>query len=260
MIKRLLMLSNLWVMCVSVAIAAGSGVKLDKVHIDRYDKASLQRGMHTFMNYCSGCHSLKYLRFNQVAKDIGITDKNGEVDSDILVPSFVWGGDKATIYDQLKVAMRPQMAKVMFGKAPPDLSLEVRAQGIDWIYSFLHGFYQDESKLWGVNNSVFPDTAMPNVLLNLQGIQQPIFQTKHIKVAGGDIEEKVLTGLKLVEPGIMSTAQFDATVRDLVNFLAYAAEPHRLEQRRLGFWVLAFLIVFTMLAYLLKKEYWKSIK
>ena len=210
-------------------------------------QASLQRGARTFVNYCLSCHSAKYQRFNRLAKDLGLTKQ--EVKENLM---FVT--DK--IGDTMQVAMPSEEAAKWFGKAPPDLSVIARARGADWIYTYLQSFYQDDSRPWGVNNEVFKDVGMPNVLWELQGAQKPVYKTEK-DMAGNDTQ--VFDHFEQVSPGSQSPEEFEETVRDLTNFLVYVGEPIQLKRHQMGKWVLLFIAVFFVLAYLLKKEYWKDV-
>lgn len=227
---------------------AGS-LPLQKANNDLYDKGSLQRGAALFANYCMGCHSLQYMRYNGMAKDIGLVDAQGSVLEKVVKTKLNFVTDKST--DNMLHSMPNYDAAKWFGLAPPDLTLVARVRGPDWLYSYLKGFYADETRPWGVNNVVFPDVGMPHVLLELQGMQQPVFE-----VHG---QHKVMVGLELKTPGLLSFQEYDQVVRDLVNFLEYAGEPIKLERERLGVWVLLFLTVFLIFAYLLKREYWKDV-
>jgi ubiquinol-cytochrome c reductase cytochrome c1 subunit len=198
---------------------------LDKVHIDIHDSASLQRGAQLFMNYCAGCHSLKYVRYEGMAKDIGIVDEKNQVLEKLVKDNLIFRDEKIT--DPILTAMPPLDAAHWFGITPPDLSLVARSRGKDWLYTYLRSFYPDPKQPWGVNNYVFPSVAMPHVLYELQN--------------------------KLTKE------QFDASVRDLVNFLVLMGEPKQRERERLGVWVLLFLGVFLVFAWILKREYWKDI-
>jgi ubiquinol-cytochrome c reductase cytochrome c1 subunit len=225
-----------------LAQAAGGGVHLDAADIDMNDKASLQRGARLFVNYCMGCHSAKFQRYNRMAKDLGLSEEQ-------VKENLMFTTDK--IGDTMKIAMKPQDAEKWFGVAPPDLSVIARARGTDWLYTYLRSFYIDESRPFGVNNIVFPDVGMPNVLWQLQGTQKAVF---------ADLDgHKIFEGFELVEPGTMSPAEFDRSMRDLTAFLSYISEPIQMERRAMGKWVLLFIAVFFVLAYLLKKEYWKDV-
>lgn len=222
------------------ALAADPKIPLDKAPLDISDYASLQRGAQLFMNECAGCHSLQYMRYDSLAKGIEITDENGKVLEQVVKDNLIFTG--AAMSDPIKSAMRPVDGATWFGIAAPDLTLEARYRGVDWLYTYLRSFYVDPTRPWGVNNLVYPDVAMPHVLLNLQG-------------------EQVLTdtGLAIAKQGTMSEAEFDSAMADLVNFLSYVAEPVQLERRRMGVWVLVFLGIFLIFSYLLKREYWKNV-
>jgi len=243
----------------TVITAATNTPHLFKPAINHTDKASLQRGAKLYMNYCAGCHSLQYMRYISMAKDIGITDATGKVYLDVLKENLIL--DKtAKPYDTLYVSMPKHDVKNWFGVVPPDLSLVIRQRGVDWIYTYLHSFYRDNNRPWGTNNELLPGVAMPNILLDLQGEQDPVYVSKRLKLNGTYKDVKVLDYLKLTKPGRLASVEFDRVLTDLVNFLDYVAEPIKVERRHLGFWVLGFLLIFTILAYLLKREYWKDIK
>lgn len=230
-----------------LALAAAAGVPLDEAPIDLENDASLQRGAKLFVNYCLGCHSADYQRYNRLARDIGLTDEQVE-------KNLIFTGAK--VGETMQNAMPRQQAKEWFGAPPPDLSLIARSRGVDWLYSYLRTFYLDEERPWGVNNAVFPAVGMPHVLWELQGWQVPVYET-HEDTQGE--EEKVITGFEIVVPGSMTPPEFDAAMGDLVNFLAYIGEPIQLERQRIGWWVLLYLIVAFAVFYPLKKEYWKDI-
>ncbi len=233
----------------AAGMSSSAGVHLDHVKIDLNDQASLQRGAKYFFNYCMGCHSLQYVRYHKIAEGLGLSDD--QVRDNLM---FRGGkmGDKATI------SMDPKAAAEWFGTAPPDLSLIVRAKknGADWLYSYLRSFYLDPSRPLGVNNIVFPDVGMPHVLAPLQGWQEAEFKEETDEQGN---TRKEFVGFNLVAPGSLTPAEYDTAVRDLVAFLAYAAEPVQLERQRLGIYVLLFLAVFFVIAYALKKEYWKDV-
>lgn len=233
----------------NLALAVGAeGYHLDHAPIDVANDASLQRGAKLFVNYCIGCHSLQYHRYNRLATDLDLTD---ELVSEnlILTPDTKMG-------DTMRNGMRQGEAKQWFGAAPPDLSLIARSRGADFLYTYLRTFYLDDTRPWGVNNAVFPSVGMPHVLWELQGWQRPVFET--VTDAEGK-EKEVIAGVELVEPGALSPPEFDAAMADLVNFLVYVGEPMQLERKRLGIWVLIYLAVAFVVFYLLKKEYWKDV-
>jgi len=221
---------------------ASKEMELQEADIDLTDNASLQRGAKHFVTYCLGCHSVKHIRYLRIALDVDVDQKKMLKD---IAP------EGASIYDQLHSAMNAHDAEKWFGTQPPDLSLIARSRGADWLYSYLKGFYIDKSKPFGVNNTVFEDVGMPNVLWQLQGQQRPIFKT----VDG----QQTIDKLVIEEKGTLSEQEFDLLVNDLVNFLVYVGEPVQLERQRLGKYVLFFIFMFLGLAYLLKKEYWKDV-
>lgn len=211
---------------------------------DLGDQASLQRGAQLFMNNCSGCHSLQYLRYSRMASDLGLTEQE-------VMDNLNFTGGK--IGDQVHVALTEDQAKQFFGKMPPDLSLIARVRGTDWIYTYLKSFYLDETRPLGWNNKLFPNASMPNPLWEMQGLQQPVYGKAE---AGGD---RPVEKLVLATPGSQTPAQFDQSVRDITAFLEYAGEPAALKRQSLGVWVVLFLAFFTFLAWLLKKEFWKDV-
>jgi ubiquinol-cytochrome c reductase cytochrome c1 subunit len=229
------------------ALASGGDVHLDNANIDPTNKDSLQRGAKTFVNYCMGCHSAKYQRYNRLARDLGISEED-------VMENLMFTGENTG--DQMDISMTSAMGKKWFGAAPPDLTLVNRVRGSDWLYTYLRTFYQDDSRPFGVNNQVFDNVGMPNVLWQLQGVQKPVYKTLTDDDGHG---HEVLERVELVEAGTQSAEEFDRTVRDLVNFLAYMGEPIKLERQSLGIKVLLFLVLFFIVAYLLKKEYWKDV-
>jgi ubiquinol-cytochrome c reductase cytochrome c1 subunit len=241
----------------SSSVLASEGASLKKANVDLCDKASLQRGAGLYANYCAGCHSLQYVRFNDLAKDLFVDDK-GKVLEKLVNDQLNFTGGKVT--DPYLTSLSKKDGQAWFGVSPPDLSLVARSRGKNWIYSYLHSFYTDPKKPWGVNNVVFPDVAMPHVLSGLQGAQKAVFKTVSITDdQGNTFEKQVVDHLEMEIPGSMNKAEYDQAVTDLVNFLAYVAEPHKQEREKLGVWVLLFLVVFTFFAYLLKREYWKDV-
>ncbi len=205
--------------------------------------ASLQRGAANFMGYCAGCHSLKYKRYSRVAKDLNIPEE--QMEKLLLLPGAKKG-------DYILSPMSKVDGEAWFGKAPPDLSLITRSKGSDYVYRFLKTYYVDEKTVNGTNNLALPGTAMPHVLSALQGAQS----LKTVKKDGHEHFE----GFEQLEPGQLTAAQYDEFVRDTVNFLEYAGEPYKAKRISLGVWVTLFLLLFTALAYLLKKEYWRDVK
>jgi ubiquinol-cytochrome c reductase cytochrome c1 subunit len=211
---------------------------------DLGDQASLQRGAKLFVNNCSGCHSLQYMRYSRMAADLGLTE-------DEVMQNLNFTGGK--IGDQMHVALTEDEGKQFFGKMPPDLSLIARVRGSDWIYTYLKSFYLDETRPLGWNNKLFPNASMPNPLWEQQGLQQPVYGEAE---GGGD---RPVEKLALATPGSQTPAQFDQSVRDITAFLEYVGEPAALKRQSMGVWVVLFLAFFTFLAWLLKKEFWKDV-
>jgi ubiquinol-cytochrome c reductase cytochrome c1 subunit len=239
-IKTLLLLAPAW------AFAAGGGVQLDKANIDPDNIQSLQRGAKMFVNYCLSCHSAELMRYERVGKDLGIEDR-------LVQENLMFTGGK--LGDLMTVATADADSKEWFGTVPPDLSVIARARGADWLYSYMKSFYRDDSKIIGVNNLVFPDVGMPHVLWELQGWQDAVITT----VKDNQGKETKSVALELTEPGIMSPKEYDRAVRDLVNFLDYMGEPYKHERKALGVKVIMFLLVFLIVAYMMKREFWKDI-
>jgi ubiquinol-cytochrome c reductase cytochrome c1 subunit len=214
---------------------------------------SLQRGARNFMAYCSGCHSLKYVRYSRIGSDLKISEA-------ALAQFLVRPGDKPT--DYIKASMPAADAQDWFGKPPPDLSLVARSRGSDWVFNFLTTFYADPAnRQTGVNNLQLPGTAMPHVLSSVQGVKQAVW--KNVESKGEDGKPTITKEFEKFEPGVagsMTDEQYDEFVRDIVNFLQYASDPTQLERQGLGIWVVLFLLMFTGIAWLLKKEYWKDVR
>jgi len=229
-----------------MVLAGGGGVHLDKADIDLTNKQSLQRGARLFVNYCLSCHSAEFQRYNRTGRDLGLTEEQ-------VAENLIFTGAK--LGEQMKIAMSRSDAKAWFGAPPPDLTLVARSRGPDWLYTYMRTFYVDESRPFGVNNLVFPSVGMPHVLWELQGWQEPVYKT----VQQEGETKQVIERLELTRAGELSPAEYDRAVRDLVNFLTYLGEPVQLERKALGVKVLLFLLVFFVVAYLLKKEYWKDV-
>jgi ubiquinol-cytochrome c reductase cytochrome c1 subunit len=203
--------------------------------IDASDHASLQRGAKIFINNCLNCHSANYMRYNRL-QDIGLTEKQ-------IKDNLLFAGEK--VGDTMTVAMNPKDAKKWFGVVPPDLSVEVRARGADWVYAYMRGFYRDETTPTGWNNIVYDKVAMPHVLYEMQGEQVLNHETHK---------------LELVKPGKLSPSEYNAYIGDLTNYMAFMAEPGKQQRQKFGWWVLLFLGVMLVLAKKLKNQYWKDIK
>ena len=226
---------------------AAGGAALEHANIDPGNIASLQRGARNFMNYCSGCHSAQYVRYNTIGDHLELSEEQ-------LIDNLMFNAEKT--FETIKASMPTAEAERWYGVAPPDLSLMARAKGADYIYSLLKGFYVDPDSPTGVDNVVMPGTSMPHVLWELQGNQRAVFAEhtedgvttqafEHFEPAGG---------------GKLDAEEYDAFVRDTVNFLAYIAEPIRADRRKIGTWVLIYLVVFLIIARMLKKQIWKDVK
>ncbi len=244
---RRLILALILFLPASIALANEGGIELQKAHTDINDKASLQAGAKLFVNYCMGCHSIKYSRYQRMAKDLGLSDAE-------VMKNLMFSGDK--IGDTMTIAMNPDDAKRWFGVTPPDLSTIARARGTDWLYTYLLSFYLDPKRPMGVNNLVFKDVGMPHVLWDRQGWQKAVHET--VTDAHGNKHEVIK--LELVDKADEAKAKsYRLDVLNLVNFLDYAGEPAKLQRYSLGWKVILFLAIFFIFAYLLKKEYWRDV-
>jgi ubiquinol-cytochrome c reductase cytochrome c1 subunit len=234
------------------AMAAGGSIPLDKAPQRTNDMAALQNGAKLFVNYCLSCHSAAFMRYNRL-RDIGLNDKQ-------IAENLTFTTDK--IGDTMKSSIDPKQAKQWFGVNPPDLTLIARSRsskagtGADYVYTFLRTYYRDDTKPTGWNNLAYPNTAMPNVLWELQGEQQPVSE----KVMSHGQEVDRVKGWTTVKPGTMSAAEYDNNVGDLVAYLQWMAEPAQNSRVRIGVWVMLFLAAFTVVAWRLNAAFWKDIK
>ncbi|WP_045826402.1 ubiquinol-cytochrome c reductase [Teredinibacter turnerae] len=243
------------------AVGASGGacgeVPCDHFHADLNDKESLQRGAKYFVNYCMGCHSANYSRYERVAEDLDIP-KNEMLDN------MVFGDQK--IGELMTIAMAPEKSKKWLGATPPDLTLVARARSPEWLYTFLRNFYKDDTRPTGVNNKVFANVGMPHVLLELQGLQECApgeHRDAHghtVRNALGDPELVACGSLKVGDvKGSMDKEEFDEAVHDLVNFMTYMSEPVAESRVQIGIYVFMFLFVLLIFTWLLNREYWKDI-
>lgn len=223
--------------------ASGGSLHLDDVDIDMSDTASLQRGAGLFVNYCLSCHSAAYMRYQRMSEDL-------QIPKEVVEDNMMFTADR--IGGLMKSSMPADDAKKWFGKAPPDLSLIARSRGPEWIYTYMRSFYLDDNSPSGWNNVLFEKVAMPHVLYNLQGARHAVFKKD-------EHGTEVFDHYEMVKPGSMNEDEFDSAVRDLTNFMVYLAEPARMVRYKLGVYVLIFLAIFFVFAYLLKKEYWKDV-
>lgn len=229
-----------------LSMASGGG-NYDHAAVDLSDKASLRNGAKAFVSYCLSCHSAKYARYNRMGKDL-------EISKEELLADYMLASDK--VGETMTIAMPEADAKAWFGNPPPDLSVIARARGADWLYTYFRTFYIDESRPFGVNNAVFPDVGMPHVLWELEGMKKAIMKTETDHDGN---EHTVISGYEMVTPGTLTPEAYDRLALDLTAFLVYTGEPIQMERKRIGVWVLLFLAIFTVIAYALKKEYWRDI-
>ncbi len=216
------------------------------------DMASLQRGARDFVGYCLGCHSLKYERWSRLGHDLKIPKA-------LLVKDLIPPGESPAGY--ITSPMSQADAEKWFGKAPPDLSLMARARGTDYLYQYLKTFYVDSDRATGANNLAFPQSAMPDIVAPLEGLKIPVYKSVETQGADGQrVARQVFDHFKQIAPGRMTPQQFDQFVHDTVNFLDYVGDPQRAMRHAMGVWVVLFLLVFTWLAWLLKREFWKDVK
>ena len=254
---------------VSGAAMAAGGHALPYSYVaDVNNLPSVQRGAAAFMGYCSGCHSMKYLRYSRVGQDL-------EIPEDLLKANLMYTSDK--VGDPIVSSLSKADGAKWFGQSPPDLTLETRARGEDWVYSYLKSFYVDPTRPLGVNNLVLPGASMPHVLWEQQGWQHKADQGQHAAPAAGaeaaHADEKNAEAghdaegaghghaspFELVQPGTLEPRDYDKFVGDIVNFMAYAAEPGRSHRQALGVKAIVYLLILLVFAYLLKKEYWKDV-
>jgi ubiquinol-cytochrome c reductase cytochrome c1 subunit len=231
----------------AAGFASSEGVALDRVKVDLSNRDSLQRGARIFVNYCLSCHSASYMRYNRVGQDLGISDE-------LVKENLLFAADK--VGDLMKAVMPKDDAKAWFGAAPPDLSLVARSRGPDWFYTYMRSFYRDPKSPTGWNNRVLQNVSMPHVLYEWQGEQRPVFE-EVTDPHGAKHEE--LKGFEMEKAGTMTREEYDRAMRDLTNFMVYLGEPAKLVRYGVGVWTVLFLIVFTIVAYLMKKEYWKDV-
>ncbi|NOR20090.1 MAG: cytochrome c1 [Xanthomonadales bacterium] len=230
---------------VSSAVSASGAAGVEHSGVNVSDTASLQRGAKWYVNYCQGCHALGYMRYNRMAEDLDLTEE-------MAMENLVF--TDAKFGDTMEISMAANQSINWFGTTPPDLSLVGRSRGPDWLYSYLLGFYQDESGGW--NNTLLPNAAMPHVLWQLQGIQTPVYRQETDE---SGFTHEVIDHFELTTPGTQSAEEYKETARDLATFLQYVGEPAILQRKGLGVWVIMFLALFTFIAYLLKVEYWRDV-
>lgn len=244
--KRLISLLFIGLACPSVVYAVATATHYE-ADIDISDNASLQRGAKIFVNYCMGCHSAAYMRYNRMASDLGIKEP-------ILQSNLMFGTEKSGT--TMTIAMQKEDSERFFGVAAPDLSVIARSRGSDWLFAYFMTFYRDDSSTWGVNNLEFKDVAMPHVLWEFQGIQKPIYKKEQL--ADGSYQ-KTIDRLELETPGLLSEQDYRQLVNDLVNFLVYVGEPAQLKRKSVGVMVIIYLLILLVVTYMLKREYWNDV-
>ena len=233
-------------------------IDCDPFEAELSNDASLQNGAKLAVNYCMGCHSFKYSRWQRVADDIGIPHG-------IMMDNMVFTGQK--IGELMDIAMPPEESKSWFGAVPPDLTLVARARSPEWVYTYLRNFYKDDSRPLGVNNKVYKDVGMPHALLDLQGLPECGFGQavsvygglKRDLITGEDILDDPCGRYNIEQTGTLTPEEFDVAVFDLVNFLTYVAEPMAEERKHIGKLVILFLLLLLVFVVLLNREYWKGI-
>ncbi len=252
MIKKIALVSLLSICSLGALAAGGPSVPLDHIKTNISDNESLQNGLSTFMNYCFGCHAMQYARYERAATDLGIPQNVFE--ENILV-------GETKIGQLMNISMSTDQAKLWFGSPPPDLTLNARLRGPDWIYSYLRGFYLDPKRPYGVNNVVFKDVGMPHVLADLQGVcaEEPQLGVEpEVDPLSGNIVKQSGCN-EFAKEGALSSKEYDTLIYDLVNFLTYVGEPSRLDSERIGRNVLIFLAFLFVFVYFLNKEYWREL-
>lgn len=229
----------------AIALANEGGVRLDHANIDRHDAISIQRGAGIFVNYCMTCHSAASMRYNRLM-DLGLTEQ--QIKDNLI-------HNKTTkVGDPMLAQMNRKDAKAAFGIEPPDLSVFARAKGEDYLYTYMRGFYKDTSRATGWNNVAFPGVGMPHVLAPLQGTQ-----VLKVEVTEHEGHKQEHATLEMETKGGLSALEYDRVVRDLVNYLAFMAEPEATKRTQTGVIVLLFLVLLLALTWALKQQYWKDV-
>lgn len=238
-------------LCLPIFAHASAGKYSEKADINLENKSSLRNGAKLFVNYCLSCHSAGLMRYNRMAKDLGLTDEQVE-DNMMFIAKFDFDklekGEAKKIGELMTVALRKKDGEKYFGTAIPDLTVLARARGADHLYTYLTTFYLDEKRPFGVNNIAFKGASMPHVMWELEGLKKL-----------DSIDDHGKPTFSYVTKGTLSEAEFKSAMTDLVNFMVYMAEPIKMERQRIGIFVMFFLMIFFVIAYLLKKEYWKDI-
>lgn len=243
--------------------ASASNWPMDPMDPNLQDMPSLQNGFRLYVNYCMGCHSLQYQRYERTADDL-------QIPHDLVLENLIFTNQK--IGERMFSAMDKEQAKNWFGAPPPDLTMVTRVRGVEWLYNYLRTFYVDESRPLGVNNKVFPNVGMPHALLPLQGVQRSAcIQVPKIAENGGEMRDPLEPGKPITEEkcgqlvveegtGMYTPEEYDQAVYDITNFLHYVSDPSRVERHRLGVYVLLFLVILYVFTWLLGREYNKAVR
>lgn len=249
---RLLSLTAVLLLAAPAGWSVGGNQQLMRAPVDLSDERSLQRGARTFVNYCLGCHAAAFMRYNRLGADLRISEET-------LKNNFMFGADRTG--NTMTVALNRSEGEQYFGVAPPDLSVTARARGADWLYAYLMTFYRDPSRPTGVNNLAYEGTAMPHVLWQLQGWQEPVYKeiVREDGTVGKVVERLELAAAPTDKPVAYQDEDYQETVRDLVNFMVYLGEPIKLKRKTIGAWTIAYLLLLLVILCLLKREYWRDV-
>jgi ubiquinol-cytochrome c reductase cytochrome c1 subunit len=246
-----LVLSALMIAAPSIALASSAGADIGHSFESNLSTASLQRGAKLYVNYCMGCHSMQYVRYQSLSDALSITEE--QVEENLMFAA-------EASHEVMSAAIAAEDAARWFGAPPPDLSLVARARGADWLYSYLTTFYVDETRPMGVNNLTLPGASMPHALWELEGFKRAVFRTVEIENADGPPTlREVFDHFEPVTHGEVSVDEYHRAVGDIVNFLVWAGDPTQLERESLGVYVILFLLVLLLFTVLLKKEYWRDV-
>lgn len=230
------------------------------------DKAAAKRGAQVAVEICMGCHSISLVKFDQLRK-LGFTE------AEVKSLAQVQGRSKA---DRMNGALDEVSAKDSFGILPPDLSLITKARkGFeDYTYAILNG-YLTETEVALVNKVMTDGDISDQEALELQSAllidthDKGHVKEKLEKLIGGANFNKYFPGNFLAMPQPLNSGQVSYTdgtenslkqlSHDVVTFLAWAAEPTTDERKSLGFWVLGYLFILTVLLYAIKRRIWASV-
>ena len=222
----------------------------------KFDRQQLQRGFQVYKEVCSGCHSLKYVAFRNLA-DLGYSDAEVKAIADqwaVQTPSVNPETGEATTRKNLPSDRFPSpypnevAARAANNNAlPPDLSLMTKARhgGAAYVYSILTGYQNQPAELL----KKFPDAKTPKGLhynpyfanLNI-AMPQPLVSDGQVTYADG------------------TKATVDQMAKDVSAFLTWTAEPKLEKRRQTGMAVMIFLLFFTTLTYLAYQNIWASKK